>query len=52
MVLIHMKRSDDHQFLFECPVASPVAEVARELAEIHNLRLRIQARRQGPPPAP
>ena len=42
MVLIHMKRSDEHQFLYESTTAAQVKDVTRELAEVHNLRLRIQ----------
>ena len=42
MVLIHMKRSEEHQFLFESTTSAQVRDVTRELVEIHNLRLRIQ----------
>jgi hypothetical protein len=42
MVFIHCKgKTEEHQFLFETMVDSPVSTVVRELVEIHNLRLRI-----------
>ncbi|GLC41822.1 hypothetical protein PLESTM_001243800 [Pleodorina starrii] len=42
MVLLHMKRSDLDQFLFETTIASTVDETTRQLAEVHNLRHRIE----------
>jgi len=42
MVLLHMKRSDDQQFLFETTVEAGVTETVKEMVEVHNLRLRIQ----------
>lgn len=35
------QRSEEHQFLYETTVTASVADVTRELAQIHNLRLRI-----------
>ncbi|KAG2433099.1 hypothetical protein HYH02_012802 [Chlamydomonas schloesseri] len=42
MVLLHMKRSDLDQFLFETTVNSTVDETTRQMAEVHNLRHRIE----------
>ncbi|GIL57388.1 hypothetical protein Vafri_12633 [Volvox africanus] len=42
MVLLHMKRSDLDQFLFETTVNATVDETTRQLAEVHNLRHRIE----------
>jgi hypothetical protein len=41
MVLIHMKRADDNQFLFETTTTTSCDEVIRKLVEVHNLRLKI-----------
>ncbi|KAJ3336317.1 hypothetical protein HDU93_003093 [Gonapodya sp. JEL0774] len=40
-MLIHVKRAEDSQFLFETTTLSPIAEVAPQLTAIHNLRLKI-----------
>ncbi|GFR53143.1 hypothetical protein Agub_g15863 [Astrephomene gubernaculifera] len=42
MVLLHMKRSDLDQFLFETTINSTVEETTRQLADVHNLRHRIE----------
>ena len=42
MVVIHLKLSEEHQFLFETTVEAKVSDTVRALADIHNLRLRIQ----------
>ena len=42
MVVIHMKRTDEQQFLYETTVTASVRDTVRELVEIHNLRLRIE----------
>ncbi|KAF8067412.1 CFAP298 [Scenedesmus sp. PABB004] len=41
MVLLHLKNSEEAQFLFETPAATPVRDVAAALARVHNLRHRI-----------
>lgn len=41
MVLLHNKRSDQEQFLFEATVEATVKDTVRELAIINNLRQRI-----------
>uniref|UniRef100_A0A7S3QXZ8 Uncharacterized protein n=1 Tax=Dunaliella tertiolecta TaxID=3047 RepID=A0A7S3QXZ8_DUNTE len=42
MVLLHMKRSEMEQFLYETSVAASVKETVAQLAELHNLRAKIQ----------
>lgn len=42
MVVIHLKRSEDQQFLYETSVETPVKAAVAELAAINNLRHRIQ----------
>ena len=42
MVVIHVKRSDEHQFLYETTVEADVTDCVRDLCEIQNARLRIQ----------
>ena len=42
MVLIHMKRSEEQQFLYETSVQASVRDTIAELVDIHNLRLRIE----------
>ncbi|KAL6764920.1 flagellar basal body protein [Haematococcus lacustris] len=41
MVLIHIKRSDQEQFLFETTVSASVKETVAVLVELHNLRAKI-----------
>lgn len=41
MVLLHVKRSETDQFLYETTVEKPVAEVLEDLVVINNLRHRI-----------
>ena len=42
MVVIHIKRSEEHQFLFETTVEADVTATVAGLCEIQNTRLRIQ----------
>jgi len=42
MVLIHVKKTEEQQFLYESTVTVPVKQLISELVEVHNLRLRIQ----------
>eukprot|EP00899_Mesostigma_viride_P024189 jgi/Mesvir1/4955/Mv11448-RA.1 len=42
MVLLHMKKSEEHQFLYETTVEIGVRQLIQELCEVHNLRLQIQ----------
>jgi len=44
MVLLHVQKGNnaDHVFLYETKTDAVVQDVARELATIHNLRLRVQ----------
>lgn len=43
MVVIHCKgKSEEHQFLYETTVDTPVSQLVKELVDIHNTRLRIQ----------
>ena len=42
MVVIHVKSSDEHQFLYETTVEADVTDCVRDLCEIQNARLRIQ----------
>lgn len=39
------QRSEEHQFLFEAPSTTPVEELARQAAALHNTRLRLLALR-------
>lgn len=41
MVLIHVKQSEDRQFLYKCPSSQSVDLVIRDVVMIHNLQLRI-----------
>lgn len=41
MVLLHMKRSDVEQFLFESTVEATVMDAVKELSTVHNMRQRI-----------
>ncbi|MEW5314815.1 MAG: hypothetical protein WDW38_006284 [Sanguina aurantia] len=41
MVMLHMKRSEAEQFLFETTVEAGVQETVAELVEVNNLRQRI-----------
>lgn len=42
MVLLHMKRSDNEQFLFETTVEATVRDTIKELAQVHNLQHKIK----------
>ena len=42
MVVIHVKRSEEHQFLYETTVEAEVSACVKDLCEIQNTRLRIQ----------
>lgn len=41
MVLIHFKKSDQNQFLYETTVSIPVDDLLQELVELNNLRLKV-----------
>ena len=41
MVLIHYKKSDQNQFLYESTVQIPVEDLVKELVEVNNLRLKV-----------
>jgi len=41
MVLIHYKKSDQNQFLYESTVKIPVEDLIGELVEVNNLRLKV-----------
>lgn len=41
MVLLHLKQSDEHQFLYGCPTSTNVDELTRDVASIYNLQLRL-----------
>jgi len=42
MVVIHIKNSDEDQFLFECSVDDSCDDVIKRITEVWNLRLQIQ----------
>ena len=42
MVLLHVKKTDELQFLFETPVASKVDDTVEELVEIWNMQIQIR----------
>lgn len=42
MVLLHVKRGENSQFLFETTVNIDVAKLTQEIAAIYNGRLKIQ----------
>lgn len=41
MVLIHYKKTDTDQFLYNCPANTEVSALTKELVEANNLRLVI-----------
>ena len=41
MVLVHVKQSEDRQFLYECPASQSIDLLIREVVLIHNLQLRL-----------
>ncbi|GMH35705.1 hypothetical protein BSKO_03573 [Bryopsis sp. KO-2023] len=41
MVLLHVKRSDDNQFLYKTTIEASVKKTVEEMVKIHNLRQRI-----------
>lgn len=41
MVLIHYKKSDTNQFLYETTASTPVADLIKSLVHVHNQRLVI-----------
>ncbi|KAL3159966.1 hypothetical protein ABBQ38_010354 [Trebouxia sp. C0009 RCD-2024] len=41
MVLLHVKKTEDEQFLCEMPVATSVADATNQLVDLQNLRTRI-----------
>ena len=42
MVIMHVKKTDELQFLFETPVASKVDDTVEELVEIWNMQIQIR----------
>lgn len=42
MVVIHIKNTDEDQFLFECSVEDKTDDVIRRIVQVWNLRLQIQ----------
>lgn len=42
MVQIHIKQSEEHQFLYECSATQSVDTIIRDVVSIHNLQTRIQ----------
>jgi len=41
MVVLHVKKNQDQEFLFETTLEQSVTECVKEVVDIHNLRLRI-----------
>ena len=41
MVLLHIKNSDEHQFLFQCSIEDDVSHISASLVTIYNLRMQI-----------
>ncbi|KAH7297857.1 hypothetical protein KP509_25G015400 [Ceratopteris richardii] len=41
MVLVHVKQSEDRQFLYECPSSQSVDTLIRDVVLINNLQLRL-----------
>lgn len=41
MVLLHYKKTEHNQFLYETKVSIPVEQIINELVEVNNLRLVI-----------
>ena len=39
---VRLQKSDEEQFFYEVPVATPVPEATQQLVAIHNLRMRIK----------
>ena len=39
---MRLQKSDEEQFFYEVPVATPVPEATQQLVAIHNLRMRIK----------
>eukprot|EP00742_Colponemidia_sp_Colp-10_P005332 GILJ01005697.1.p1 GENE.GILJ01005697.1~~GILJ01005697.1.p1 ORF type:complete len:309 (-),score=56.47 GILJ01005697.1:102-989(-) len=42
MVLLHVKKSDKQEFLFECSVNDQVDDVTKQVCAIHNLRMKME----------
>lgn len=42
MVILHVKKGDESQFLFETTVKTPINETISKLVKIYNGRLKIQ----------
>lgn len=42
MVILHVKRGDESQFLFETNVNNPVEEVVKDIVAIFNGRLKVE----------
>ena len=41
MVLIHLKKSDTNQFLYQSTVEIDIETLVKELVELNNLRLKV-----------
>ena len=41
MAACRAQRTEEHQFLYETPAATPVSELTASLAELYNARLRL-----------
>ncbi|KAJ3038310.1 hypothetical protein HDV00_000821 [Rhizophlyctis rosea] len=42
MVVIHLKKAEESLFLYETPASTPLSKLVPEIAEVHNLRLRLK----------
>lgn len=41
MVVLHFKKAEGNEFLYETNTAIPVAQLVEELCKMHNLRLKV-----------
>ena len=41
MVLIHYKRNKNNQFIISMPASTPISSLRKELAEVNNLRIKL-----------
>jgi len=39
MVLINYKKTENNQFLYECPAKTPIETVVHDLVEVNNYRV-------------
>lgn len=42
MVLLHVKRGDESQFLLQAPGSSELEELTAQVARVYNARLKVQ----------